>query len=130
MYSTTLFLIFSALVATQAAPDMPPADTSIAESEPTPKVVSYAGAPADGEYPDQITDMGGWEADAPTYDPSVCPSTLGIVSTGGLMIRLLLSFGLLLMYVSNPSMDLWRLIISPLVVLPQLMDLDLCPLQT
>jgi hypothetical protein len=70
MYTTTLFTL-SALVA-RAAPNMPPADTSIVDSE-TPKVVSYAGAPADGEYPDQITDMGGYEADAPTYDPSVCP---------------------------------------------------------
>lgn len=72
MYTTTLFFTLSALVATgtQAAPNMPPADTSIVDS---PTVVSYAGAPADGDYPDQITDMGGWEADAPTYDPSVCP---------------------------------------------------------
>ena len=70
MYTTTLFLTLSALVA-RAAPNMPPADTSIVDS-PSPKVVSYAGAPVDGEYPDQITDMGGWEADAPTYDPSVC----------------------------------------------------------
>jgi len=70
MYTTALFLTLSALVA-RAAPNMPPADTSIIDS-PAPKVVSYAGAPADGEYPDQITDMGGWEADAPTYDPSVC----------------------------------------------------------
>ena len=71
MYTTTLFLTLSALVA-HAAPNMPPADTSIVEN-PSPKIVSYAGAPADGEYPDQITDMGGFEADAPTYDPSVWP---------------------------------------------------------
>jgi hypothetical protein len=74
MYTTTLFLTLSALVA-RAAPNMPPADTSIIDS-PSPKIVSYAGAPADGEYPDQITDMGGFEADAPTYDPSVCPLCL------------------------------------------------------
>jgi len=74
MYTTTLFLTLSALVA-QAAPNMPPADTSIVHS-PSPKVASYAGAPVNGEYPDQITDMGGWEADAPTYDPSVCPFAL------------------------------------------------------
>jgi hypothetical protein len=72
MYTTTLFFTLSALVA-HAAPNMPPADTSIIDN-PSPKVVSYAGAPADGDYPDQITDMGGFEADAPTYDPSVCPS--------------------------------------------------------
>jgi hypothetical protein len=76
MYTTTLFLTLSALVA-RAAPNMPPADTSIIDSESaSPKIVSYAGAPADGEYPDQITDMGGFEADAPTYDPSVCPFSL------------------------------------------------------
>jgi hypothetical protein len=74
MYTTTLFFTLSALVA-HAAPNMPPADTSIIDS-PSPKIVSYAGAPADGEYPDQITDMGGFEADAPTYDPSVCPLCL------------------------------------------------------
>jgi hypothetical protein len=71
MYTTTLFFTLSALVA-RAAPNMPPADTSIIDWS-SPKVVSYAGAPADGEYPDQITDMEGFEADAPTYDPSVCP---------------------------------------------------------
>lgn len=74
--TTTLFLTVSALVANvQAVPNMPPADSSIVDNA-TPSRVSYAGAPADGEYPDQITDMGGWEADAPTYDPSVCPILL------------------------------------------------------
>jgi hypothetical protein len=80
MYTTTLFLTLSALVA-RAAPNMPPADTSIVDN-PSPEVVSYAGAPADGAYPDQITDMGGFEAEAPTYDPSVCPICLSLYESG------------------------------------------------
>ena len=88
MYTTTLFLTLSALVAAQnvqAVPNKPLADTSIAES---PNAVSFAGAPANGEYPDQITDMGGWEDDAPTYDPSVSTlssfhhSSRGTISSG------------------------------------------------
>jgi hypothetical protein len=82
MYTTTLFLTLSALVA-HAAPNMPPADTSIVDSDSaSPQIVSYAGAPADGAYPDQITDMGGFEADAPTYDPSVCPICLSLYESG------------------------------------------------
>jgi hypothetical protein len=76
MHSSTLFYVLSALVAssscTLAAPSHP-SDGSVAEAPApgVPQAVSYAGAPADGAYPAEVENMGGWESDAPTYDTAV-----------------------------------------------------------
>jgi hypothetical protein len=69
MYTSQYFFMLSARVATaQAAPSHPPAESAVIDA---PNVVSYAGAPANGEYPDEVADNGGWESDAPTYDTAV-----------------------------------------------------------
>jgi hypothetical protein len=74
MYTTTtLFLTLSALVANRAlaAPSHPPSDTDTVVE--VPDAVSFAGAPMNGSYPDQVADMGGFNGDAPTYDTLVSP---------------------------------------------------------
>jgi hypothetical protein len=69
MYTSQFFILFSALVAiAQAAPSHPPDESAIVDF---PTVVSYAGAPANGEYPDEVAAKGGWGSDAPTYDTAV-----------------------------------------------------------
>ena len=73
MYTSQLFYILSALAAmtVQAAPSLPPAESVVVDT-PLPSAVSYAGAPANGEYPEEVAANGGWESDSPTYDTAVC----------------------------------------------------------
>jgi hypothetical protein len=128
MYTSQLFIMLSALVATsQAAPSHPPAESVVID---TPTMVSYAGAPANGEYPDEVAGNGGWESDAPTYDTAVSlysgfePKFKADV-TGG-------NCRMVCYYRNLPFTGWMKLIISlqmDLMLLPS-MDLDQCPLQT
>ena len=79
MYTSQLFYILSALAAmtVQAAPSRPPAESVVVDT-PLPSAVSYAGAPANGEYPEEVAANGGWESDSPTYDTAV--SSLSMIS--------------------------------------------------
>ena len=79
MYTSQLFYVLSALAAitVQAAPSHPPAESVVVDT-PLPSAVSYAGAPANGEYPEEVAANGGWESDSPTYDTAV--SSLSMIS--------------------------------------------------